>query len=68
MKLYDSVDVYLDDHSGSARPIGTLRPAFQGGRTLASSSFEYTPEYLRSPGRYELSPDLPLIAGKQYAR
>lgn len=43
---------------------GTLRPSFQGGRSLASSSFEYTPEYLRSRTAAPLSPDLPLATGR----
>ena len=44
--------------------VGTLRPSFQGGRSLASSSFEYTPRYLQSRSAAPLSPDLPLAAGR----
>ncbi|TXK18434.1 type II toxin-antitoxin system HipA family toxin [Homoserinibacter sp. GY 40078] len=44
-----------------------LRPSFQGGRTLASTAFQYDTDFLARADRYELSPDLPLVSSIQYA-
>ncbi|WP_185003143.1 MULTISPECIES: type II toxin-antitoxin system HipA family toxin [unclassified Curtobacterium] len=44
--------------------MGTLRPSFQGLRTLASSSFEYDDDFLRHG--WQVSPDLPLRPGRTY--
>lgn len=60
------MEVWLDEHGREATRVGVLRPSFQGGRTLASSSFEYDAAYLRDPTAYELSPDLALVAGRRY--
>jgi serine/threonine-protein kinase HipA len=57
------VGVWLTTSSGDRR-IGTLRPSFQGGRTLASSSFEYDPGFLADG--WQISPDLPLRPGRTY--
>jgi len=65
--LLDAVDVYLDEGPAAPVLVGSLRASFTGGRTLAGSSFEYAPSYLAHPGRYALSPDLPLVAGRQYS-
>ncbi|WP_374178912.1 type II toxin-antitoxin system HipA family toxin [Leifsonia sp. WHRI 6310E] len=67
MRLIDAVDVYLDDRHGAPILVGSLRASFMGGRTLAGSSFEYAPGYLAHPDRYALSPDLPLVAGRQFS-
>jgi serine/threonine-protein kinase HipA len=67
MQLLDAVDVYLDAGPGAPVLVGSLRASFMGGRTLAGSSFEYAPSYLDSPARYALSPDLPLVSGRQYS-
>lgn len=45
MRLLDAVDVYVDEGSGAAVLVGSLRACFVGGRTLASSSFEYAPSH-----------------------
>ncbi len=58
--------MFLDDTPATPRLVGMLRPSFQGGRTLASSSFQYDSGYLASPDAYALSPDLPLVAARQY--
>src|SRR4051794_31694496 len=65
--LHDVVDVYFDEGPSSPILVGTLRASFMGGRTLAGSSFEYAQSYLARPSAYALSPDLPLVAGKQFS-
>ncbi|MGO4534187.1 type II toxin-antitoxin system HipA family toxin [Leifsonia sp. 2MCAF36] len=65
--LHDIVDVYLDEGPDEPVRVGTLRASFMGGRTLAGSSFEYAASYLASQESYALSPDLPLVAGKQFS-
>ncbi|ANP73031.1 type II toxin-antitoxin system HipA family toxin [Cryobacterium arcticum] len=76
VRLIDAVDVYLDESperpespesAGAPLLIGALRASFGAGRQLGGSSFEYTAEYLASPSRYAISPDLPLVAGKQFS-
>jgi serine/threonine-protein kinase HipA len=67
MQLIDAVDVYLDEGRAAPVLVGSLRASFLGGRTLAGSSFEYARSYLTDPDRYELSPDLPLVAGRQFS-
>jgi serine/threonine-protein kinase HipA len=67
MRLLDAVDVYIDEGPGAPVLVGSLRASFMGGRTLAGSSFEYAPSYIASSDRYALSPDLPLVAGRQYS-
>jgi serine/threonine-protein kinase HipA len=61
------VEVWLDDRGAEPLRAGILRASFQGGRTLASSSFEYDASFLAHRDRYALSPDLPLVAGRQFA-
>lgn len=61
----ETVDVHLGGGPSPVR-IGTLRPSFQGGRTLAGSSFEYTPRFITSSGAYPISPELPLKPGRVY--
>lgn len=65
MSASGEIEVHL---GGGDNPVhvGTLRPSFQGGRTLAGSSFEYSASYLSAPDAYEISPDLPLAAGRKY--
>lgn len=65
--LHDVVDVYLDESPAAPLRVGTLRASYMGGRTLAGSSFEYAPSYLAGADSYALSPDLPLVAGKQFS-
>lgn len=60
------VEVYLDGLEAEPVHVGTLEASFAGGRSLASSSFQYAPSYLAHPGRYALSPDLPLATGRLY--
>lgn len=67
MRLYDSVDVSLDEGPMGPVLVGTLRASFMGGRVLAGTSFEYAPSYLARPTRYAISPDLPLVAGRQFS-
>jgi len=59
----EAVEVWSGEAPGPRR-VGTLRPSFQGLRTLASSSFEYDPEFLRDG--WQVSPDLPLRPGRTY--
>ncbi|WP_309617852.1 HipA N-terminal domain-containing protein, partial [Salinibacterium sp.] len=61
------IEVHL---GGGEHPIlvGTLRSSFQGGRTLAGSTFEYARSYLNLEAAYAISPDLPLTAGRQYSQ
>ncbi|MFF2052050.1 type II toxin-antitoxin system HipA family toxin [Leifsonia sp. NPDC058194] len=66
-QLHDAVDVFLDEGAGAPVLVGSLRASFMGGRTLAGSSFEYAASYLANPARYALSPDLPLVSGRQYS-
>jgi len=63
MKPTDIIEVAIGG-GDSPTMVGTLRPSFQGGRSLASSSFEYTPRYLQSRSSAPLSPDLPLVTGR----
>lgn len=67
IRLLDVVDVYLDEGRAEPVHVGTLRASFMGGRTLAGSSFEYAASYLANPDSYAVSPDLPLVAGKQFS-
>ncbi|MXW70980.1 MAG: type II toxin-antitoxin system HipA family toxin [Acidobacteria bacterium] len=46
-------------------PVGQLWLRVRGGRTTAS--FQYTPDWLGHPGRFELDPALPLRAGPFHA-
>jgi serine/threonine-protein kinase HipA len=62
----DEVDVYLDQTRAEPIKVGTLRPSFNGGRSLAGASFEYDSAYLESNSRYEISPDLPLFPTRTY--
>ncbi len=59
----ETVEVWSSE-APEARRVGTLRPSFQGLRTLASSSFEYDPDFLRDG--WQVSPDLPLRPGRTY--
>lgn len=59
----ESVEVWSGEAPGPRR-VGTLRPSFQGLRTLASSSFEYDSDFLRDG--WQVSPDLPLRPGRTY--
>lgn len=61
----DEVEVWTTTAEGDRR-VGTLRPSFMGGRTLASSSFEYDASFIRDG--WQVSPDLPLRAGRIYTR
>lgn len=47
-------------------PVGQLAHARQGQREF--STFAYDPQWLASPDRFEVSPDLPLVAGFQARR
>lgn len=67
MRLLDVVDVHSDEGPGEPVLVGTLRASYLGGRTLAGSSFEYAQSYLSGARRYALSPDLPLVSGKQFS-
>lgn len=60
------VQVYLDGLEAGPVHVGALEASFAGSRALASSSFQYAPSYLAHPGRYALSPDLPLATGRLY--
>ncbi len=60
----DDVEVWVGDGE-ELRRVGTLRPSFTAGRTLASSSFEYDETFLVHG--WQISPDLPLRPGRQYA-
>jgi serine/threonine-protein kinase HipA len=57
------VEVWTTTADGDVR-VGTLRPSFLGGRSLASSSFEYDRAFLASG--WQISPDLPLRPGRKY--
>lgn len=59
----EDVEVWVTENDIDRR-IGTLRPSFTGGRSLASSSFEYDQDFLRSG--WAVSPDLPLQSGRMY--
>lgn len=52
------VDVYI---GSAAASVGRLTFVKQGQRE--NSVFAYAPEWLQSPDRFEVSPDLPLLAG-----
>lgn len=68
MRLVDAVDVYLDEGPAAPVMVGHLRATFVGSsRLLGGSSFEYTAEYVASPAAYAISPELPLVAGKQFS-
>lgn len=66
MTVPDEVEVWLDDRDDEPLLVGILRASFQGGRSLASSSFQYDPAFLAHRDRYALSPDLPLVTGRQF--
>lgn len=61
--IAEDVEVWTPVGSEDRR-VGTLRPSFQGGRLLASSSFEYDAAFLRDG--WQISPDLPLRPGRMY--
>lgn len=67
MTSQGDIEVHLGGGDDPAL-VGTLRPSFQGGRTLAGSSFEYARSYLNHEAAYAISPDLPLTAGRQYSQ
>lgn len=67
MQLLDEVDVYLDEGPGEPVLAGALRASFTGGRQLGGSSFAYAASYLARPSGYAVSPDLPLVAGRQFS-
>jgi serine/threonine-protein kinase HipA len=56
------VAVYLSEVPGDPVYVGILGTSYEGGRNLAASWFQYDHTYLTRPDRYELSPDLPLVA------
>ena len=63
-KPINDVAVYLDeaaDLTGGPVLVGLLNTSYQGGRSLASASFQYDRGYLAREDRYEISPDLPLV-------
>lgn len=60
------VEVYLDGLDEEPVRIGSLRPSFMGGRTLAGSSFQYDPVYLARRDSYAISPELSLHTGRTY--
>jgi serine/threonine-protein kinase HipA len=62
----DAVLVFVDETAAGPVLVGELRPSFQGGRTLASSSFQYDSGYLGRADRYPLSPDLPLTSTRLF--
>lgn len=66
MQLLNAVSVHLGEGAGEPVHVGTLHGSFQGGRRLASTSFEYDPSYLERSDAYALSPDLPLRSGRVY--
>jgi serine/threonine-protein kinase HipA len=51
-------------HGASAVRVGSLRPSFSVGRTLAASSFEYESAFVDAG--WQISPELPLISGPVY--
>lgn len=59
----EAVEVWAGE-APEPRRVGTLRPSFQGLRTLASSSFEYDPAFINDG--WQVSPDLPLRPGRTY--
>lgn len=50
----------------SRHPLGTLNYAKQGARE--NSAFAYAQSWLQSPSRFAVSPDLPLIAERQFKK
>lgn len=58
-----TIAVFLGEGS---RHVGTLRFGSQGARQ--SSAFEYDREWLAAADRFELEPNLPLVAGPQYRK
>jgi len=60
------VGIYLGEGTGEPVYVGILNSSYAGGRNLASSSFQYDREYLARADRYELSPDLPLVATRTW--
>lgn len=56
-----------DGLNGEPMHAGTLEASLGGGRSLASSSFQYAVSYLAHPRSYALSPDLPLTSRRLYA-
>ncbi|WP_187977363.1 type II toxin-antitoxin system HipA family toxin [Mycetocola sp. JXN-3] len=67
MRLLNEVEVYLDEGLGEPELVGILRASFGAGRRLSASSFEYASSYLQDSRSYALSPDLPLVPGRQYS-
>lgn len=61
--MIEDTDVWVTE-LGVDKRVGVLRPSYMGVRTLASSSFEYDAEWIRSG--WQVSPDLPLRSGRQY--
>lgn len=57
MKLYDSLEVYVDI-AGAPVKAGVVAASFAWGRNLAGSSFMYDRGYFSTPGAYELDPRL----------
>jgi serine/threonine-protein kinase HipA len=66
MTLPAEIEVWLDESTSGPERVGLLKPSFQGGRTLVSMSFQYDPDYLGRANSYQLSPDIPMIASRQY--
>lgn len=60
------VNVYLGEGAGEPVYVGILSSSYAGGRNLASSSFQYDRAYLARADRFELSPDLPLVATRTW--
>lgn len=65
--MSDDIEVHLDGIDPEPVLVGTLRPSFTGGRALASSSFEYSPDYLSHSRAYAISPELPLRSARTYS-
>ena len=63
----DAVEVHLDDEALGLVEVGRLLPSFTGPRVLASSSFQYSEDYLSLSGAFAISPDLPLTSGRIWA-
>lgn len=61
-----AVRVYVDGIDDAPVFAGTLEPSFMGAHTLAGASFAYSSDYLKHPGSYEISPELPLRTARSY--